>query len=166
MILNSKSLKKIDTFLQDEKIYPIKLVSYTNQNRLFQCFLEWYSVTNACPRNIVHTSQKMEFSIKEFCNKCDQICSFLRIWPHLLEKSFMENLIFCPVVGLPRQISATGNFEVPWDLNIFVILPFSKCGTESCPPPKKGEGWYCVGFPTKVWGKGGQSTPSGCNKKH
>ena len=37
----------------------------------------------------------MKFSIKDFFNKCNQILSFLRIWSHLLEKSLMENFIFC-----------------------------------------------------------------------
>ena len=36
----------------------------------------------------------MEFSIKDFFRKCDQIRSFLRIWSHLLKKSLMENFIF------------------------------------------------------------------------
>ena len=35
----------------------------------------------------------MEFSIKDFFSICDQICSFPRIWSHLLKKSFMENFI-------------------------------------------------------------------------
>ena len=43
------------------------------------------------------TSQKMTFSIKDFFSKCDQICSFLRIWPHLLKIYLMENFIFCSV---------------------------------------------------------------------
>ena len=42
-------------------------------------------------------SQKMKFSIKYFFSKCDQVRSFLRIWLHLLKKSFMENFIFCAV---------------------------------------------------------------------
>ena len=37
------------------------------------------------------------FSIKDFLSKCDQICRFLRIWPYLLKKSLMENVIFCGV---------------------------------------------------------------------
>ena len=41
------------------------------------------------------TAQKMKFSIKDFFSKCDQIHSLLRIWPHLLKKSLMENIIFC-----------------------------------------------------------------------
>ena len=43
------------------------------------------------------TAQKMKFSFKDFFSKCDQIGSFLWIWPHLLEKSLMENFIFCAV---------------------------------------------------------------------
>ena len=39
----------------------------------------------------INTAQKMKFSIKDFFSKCDQIHSFLRIWLHLLKKSFMEN---------------------------------------------------------------------------
>ena len=44
------------------------------------------------------TAEKMKFSIKGFFSKCDQICSFLRIWLHLLKKSLMENFIFCAVI--------------------------------------------------------------------
>ena len=32
------------------------------------------------------TTENMKFSIKDFFSKCDQICCFLRIWSHLLEK--------------------------------------------------------------------------------
>ena len=39
----------------------------------------------------------MKFSIKYFLSKCNQIRSFLRIWSHLLNKSLMENFIFCEV---------------------------------------------------------------------
>ena len=45
----------------------------------------------------IFTAQKMKFSINDFSSKCDQIRSFLRIWPHLLEKSLIENFIFCTV---------------------------------------------------------------------
>ena len=40
------------------------------------------------------TAQETKFSIKDIFNNCDQICSFRRIWLHLLRKSLMENLIF------------------------------------------------------------------------
>ena len=36
----------------------------------------------------------MKFSIKDFFSKCDKIRNFLRIWSHLLKKSYMENFIF------------------------------------------------------------------------
>ena len=41
-----------------------------------------------------------EVFIKDFFSKCNQIRNFLRIWSHLLNKSFMENFIFCEVNGL------------------------------------------------------------------
>ena len=41
----------------------------------------------------------MKFSVKGFFSKCDQIHKKLRIWPHLLKKSLMENFIFlCSVI--------------------------------------------------------------------
>ena len=39
----------------------------------------------------------MNFSIKDFFSKCDQIHRKLRIRLHLLKKPFMENFIFCAV---------------------------------------------------------------------
>ena len=42
----------------------------------------------------------MKFSITDFFSKCDQICSKLRIWLHLLKKSAMENFIFCAVFAI------------------------------------------------------------------
>ena len=38
--------------------------------------------------------QKMKFSTEDFFSKCDQIRRKLRIWSHLLKKSFMENFVF------------------------------------------------------------------------
>ena len=43
------------------------------------------------------TAQKMKFSMKDLFSKCDQIRNLLRIWSHLLQKSFMENFIFFAV---------------------------------------------------------------------
>ena len=40
----------------------------------------------------------MKFSIKDFFSKYDQICIFLRIWSHLLEKFLMENVKFSDMV--------------------------------------------------------------------
>ena len=39
----------------------------------------------------------MKFSIKDFSGKCDQIRKKLQIWSHLLDKSLIENFIFCAV---------------------------------------------------------------------
>ena len=44
--------------------------------------------------------KKIKFSIKNFFSKCDQIRSFLQIWSHLLNKTLMENFIFCPVFAV------------------------------------------------------------------
>ena len=43
------------------------------------------------------TEQKIKFFIKDFFSKFDQIRMKLRIWSHLLKKSFRENFIFCAV---------------------------------------------------------------------
>ena len=43
------------------------------------------------------TAQKMKFSIKDFCSKCDQTRRKLQIWSHLPKKFLMENFIFCAV---------------------------------------------------------------------
>ena len=73
-----------------------------------------------------YTAQKMKFSInpidtgrklnvlctfnlrpvstgKSFSSKYDQIRSFLWILSHLLEKSLMEDFIFCAVLGVCNQ---------------------------------------------------------------
>ena len=43
-------------------------------------------------------AQKMQFSIKVFLCKCDQIRRKLCIWSHVLKKSSLENFIFCGVI--------------------------------------------------------------------
>ena len=55
--------------------------------------MEWKYVVSG----VIHTAQKMKFSIKNFFSKCDQIRSFLRIQSHLLNKSLIENFSFCAV---------------------------------------------------------------------
>ena len=52
--------------------------------------------------NTIFTAQKMNFSIKDFFSKCDQIRKKLRIWSHLLKKSLMENCIFCAVLVVDK----------------------------------------------------------------
>ena len=61
-----------------------------------------FSILNVCGGSgyaplAVSTAKKMEFSIKDFFSKCDQIHSFLRIWSHLLKETLMENFMFCTV---------------------------------------------------------------------
>ena len=59
------------------------------------------------------TGQKMKFFITDFISKCDQICSFLRIWSHLLKISAMEKFIFCAVIELSLESSVAGSFLGP-----------------------------------------------------
>ena len=44
--------------------------------------------------------QKMNFSIKDFLSKCDQILRKLQIWSHLLKKSLIKIFIFCAVLNI------------------------------------------------------------------
>ena len=62
---------------------------------------------------LTHIAQKMKFFIKDFFSKCDQICSFLWIWSHLLKKSLMENFhFFCSDIILVKYYPETsGNLE-------------------------------------------------------
>ena len=53
---------------------------------------------------LILTAQRMKFSIKDFFSKCDQIRSFLRMSPHLLKKTLMENFIFCVVSGTFKDL--------------------------------------------------------------
>ena len=55
----------------------------------------------------IYTVQKMNFSIKNFLSKCDQVRSFMRIWSHLLKKSSMENFIFCGKNCLAEKFTGT-----------------------------------------------------------
>ena len=56
-------------------------------------------------RDVRFTAQKMKFSIKDFSSKCDQIHNKLRVWSHLLEKSLMENFIFCAALWAKTELS-------------------------------------------------------------
>ena len=57
------------------------------------------------------TAQKMNFSIKDFLSKHDQICSFMRIWSHLLKKSLMENFIFRAVFNRFHQFIFSKDYK-------------------------------------------------------
>ena len=50
----------------------------------------------------------MNFSIKDFLSKCDQIRRKLQIWSHLLKKSLMGIFIFCAVHNMLKWSSPEG----------------------------------------------------------
>ena len=45
----------------------------------------------------ISLQKKAKFSIMDVFSKCDQIHTNMQIWVHLLEKSLMENFVFCTV---------------------------------------------------------------------
>ena len=55
-------------------------------------------ITISSWQNQDNLHKKMKFSMKDSSSKCDQIRRKLRIWTHSLEKSLMENFIFCAVI--------------------------------------------------------------------
>ena len=75
---------------------------FKNINILFDQHIPIYGLNTKIyfPRNIsmikfnYTSTRKMKFLIKDFFSKCDQICRKLRIWSHLLKKSFIEIFIF------------------------------------------------------------------------
>ena len=73
--------------------------------RFVFCFITFILEKSASHRTL--TARKMEFSIKDFFSKCDQIHRKLQIWSHFLKKSLMENFIFCT---LSFVLSLLGNF--------------------------------------------------------
>ena len=62
----------------------------------------------------------MKFFIKDLFSKCDQICSSLRIWSHLLKKSLVENFIFC-AVKLPKYELRTLLLKEVWHNKNFLM---------------------------------------------
>ena len=62
--------------------------------------------------DVTPTAQKMEFSIKDFFSKYDQIRRKLWIWSQLLKKSLMENFIFCAVCKIQKEdLSRAKNYR-------------------------------------------------------
>ena len=75
------------------KMTPLLKLGILNLARMF--LIKWYWMLLSY--TLYHTAQKAKFFIKDFFSKCDQIHKihrFLRIWSHLLKKSFMENFLF------------------------------------------------------------------------
>ena len=61
---------------------------------------EWFTTSVSVQNTLFkNTAQKMEFSIKDFLSKCDQIYKNLLTWSHLLKKSLMEDFNVCAVKG-------------------------------------------------------------------
>ena len=58
------------------------------------------SWTGRINKTFPNTAQKEKFSIIDFFSKCDQTRWKLRIWSHLLKKSFMDNFVFLSSVTL------------------------------------------------------------------
>ena len=72
----------------------------------------------------------MKFSIKGFFSKCDQISRKLRIWSHLLKKSFMENFIFYAM----NKMNGMGLFKlVAWLISIALAIKMNKFTTPKQP---------------------------------
>ena len=104
---------------------------------LIKFFVDWVNIY------LFPLHKKMKFFIKDFFSKCDQIRSFLRIWSHLLNKSIMENCIFCAASHRPgwRQFtnSTRNGFMIEyWDNSSIrseipscpsVLLIFKFCNT-------------------------------------
>ena len=78
-----------------------KLRSQYGLNRIRMIVISWkiHHWFLSYTRGVLSTTaQKMKLSIKDFFSKCNQICSFLKIWLHLPKKSLTKNFIFCAVV--------------------------------------------------------------------
>ena len=70
------------------------------------------------------TAQKMNFSIKDFFSKCNQIRNKLGIWSHLLKKTLMKNFIF-RAVWVPVRYWSYPQLQV-WLRNIKAMCHFRK----------------------------------------
>ena len=86
------------------RYFPTFGLNMESYEAFLENFTEWMFVVTGF-RRIYHTlHKKMNFSIKDFFSKCDQICSFMWIWSHLMMKSLMENFIFCALTKLRFSI--------------------------------------------------------------
>ena len=105
---------------------PKFLVKKFAWNHIFQS-KNWYYIFKhnevaSQRRCLKKLTQKMKFSIKDFFSNCDlqKFFSFLRIWPHLLKKSSMENSIFCAVItAIMAVIMALVFFSTHWRRLVF-----------------------------------------------
>ena len=88
----------------------------------------------------------MKFSIKNFFSKCNQIHSFPRIWSHLLNKSLMENFIFCAVLLIfPSQYRLNDKSSVQVD---FIDLVYQS----GCLSVSLAHFYYIIDWDRKFFG--------------
>ena len=81
---------------------------------LYAIFFSPLDITCCNIKVIQKHCTKNEFSIKDFYSKYEQIHRKLRIWSYLLEKSLMENFIFCAVKfpSISSSYSCVGYFHI------------------------------------------------------
>ena len=58
-------------------------------------------------------AEKVQFSVRDFFTKCEQILSFLRICSPLLSQSLTENLLFCIVAIVCLLLFLVNPFKSP-----------------------------------------------------
>ena len=63
--------------------------------------------------HLLLVAQKIEFSIKDFFSKCDQIRRKLRVWSRLLKKFLMENFNFFWAVTGVSILYPSGDVRKP-----------------------------------------------------
>ena len=76
----------------------------------FVCSDDWHW-PELCQSVSVITAQKAKFFNKHFFSKYDQIRRKLRIWSHLLKKSFIEKFIFCVTPKNEEDFSNTSCYK-------------------------------------------------------
>ena len=77
---------------------------------------------------ITFAAQKIKFTIKDFFSKCDQIHRKLRVWPHLLKKSLMENFVLCAKIA-KHEAKACKEIQVFLKRNTFLFTLFKNKAT-------------------------------------
>ena len=85
-------------FFHQFNLLNAEIFNASSVNKKWSCHR--YQGGSSYRHSIKSLDIKMKFSIKDFLSKCNQIRSFLWIWSHLLNKSLMENFIFCEVQGI------------------------------------------------------------------
>ena len=97
--MHNRDLNNLYRWATSQKVSVKSFKWWKNKFRFAEEFIKNYNENS--DKNI---AQKIKFYIKDFFSKCDQICSFLRIWSNLLKKFLMENLIVCAVKGYTFEV--------------------------------------------------------------